>query len=113
MVVDVVAIERMAHRAGLGIGLGDDLEASQLDDPWQGLGDQMETAAGEQSRAEAESLGAVVIAGNGHQRQAQLHDQAMEHLVEQLDGFGRWYGAIEQVTGDQHQIHRRGAEQSR
>jgi hypothetical protein len=48
--------------------------------------------------------GAVVVAGDHHHRNAQLHRQGGHGVVEQVDGVGRRHGAVENVARDEHRI---------
>ena len=61
-------------------------------------------AALQQSRAEGDAVGGVVVAADGEHRQLPL-SQLGEEPVQQAHGFGRGNGLIVEVARQQHTVH--------
>ncbi len=54
------------------------------------------------SGAEPEARGAVVVAGDHDDRHAEAAHDALEDVVQQLDGLGGRHAAVVDVAGDEH-----------
>ena len=64
------------------------------------LAHQVHAALPQQGGGEADAHGAVVVAGDGDDRDAEAGDELGEHVVQQVHGLGGRHGAVVEVAGD-------------
>lgn len=68
------------------------------------LGPQMDAGAPDQSRADAQAAGGVVVSGDHHRRHAEV-GEPVQGVVEQLDRGQRRHGPVVHVPRHDHRVH--------
>ena len=101
-----VVLQVEADRGGVGVGNRAEMHSSvrvgqdyRVDGGAQRPVD-VEAAGGEQAVAEAETLGAVVVAGNHDDRDFSAEDETLEDLVQEADCGRGGHGSVVDVAGD-------------
>jgi hypothetical protein len=64
----------------------------------------MEPVPRENTRSEAQTGAAVVVSGEQDYVGVTVQHELRDHIVEQLDGFGRRYGAVIHITGHNNDV---------
>ena len=113
--MDVGVVVDGTRLGGIGEGERADADGTVLvaQDDGRGrlrqLAHQVQPALAQQARGEADAHGAVVVAGDGDDRDAEAVDELREDVVEQVHGLGGRDGAVVEVAGhdDGRRLHLR------
>jgi hypothetical protein len=117
MALDIVVLQELAHHGGLGVGERIEVDGavfvSEADAARRGgrHTEEVEPLGREELCAEAEAVGAVMVAGDQNHGDLEPTNQAGEDVVQKADGVRRRDGAVVDIAGDDDGIGARVADE--